>query len=89
MDVNNISIPARSRRAFILTRLQRADGVIYDDLIAEVIDAFPYMPGRRAVRAVRLLMWHGLVTTEPDESVWLTPSGWQAAGELAARLVAS
>jgi hypothetical protein len=71
----------REREAFTIIRLAQADGVIYDDLIREVMAAFP-VPGNRVlcgirvVRTVRGLLWKELAVTESDESVWLTPAGW-------------
>jgi hypothetical protein len=69
------------RKAWLLERLAAADGVTYDELCRGVIGEFP-QDGRRqlasvcGVRAVRDLLWDELATTEPDESVWLTASGW-------------
>ena len=77
------------RREFVLGRLREADGITYDELVREVIAAFPepkpWLTAIRAVRAVRGLLWSRLVVTEPNESVWLTPCGWQRADELANR----
>lgn len=80
----------RDRRAWVLDRLREADGPAYDQLVREVAEAHPegWPPKTSilAVRAVRALMWDGLVTTEPDESTWLTPAGWAALAELAGRV---
>lgn len=76
----------RAKREWLLARLREADGPAYDGLCGEIAAAFPepvhWLESARAVRAVRLLLWHGLAATEADESVWLTPAGWQAAQAL-------
>jgi hypothetical protein len=72
------------RRDFLLARLREADGISYDELCRAVAEAIPshshWAASARGVKVVRMLLWDGLATTEPDESVWLTPKGWQAAG---------
>lgn len=75
------------RRARLLRRLAKADGVSYDDLCRSVIEQFPHARGLRfasprGVRAVRDLLFDELAATEADESVWLTPAGWAALAEL-------
>ena len=76
--------PGNPRRAFLLARLQEADGPAYDELVREIAEAFPegraVVAGILAVRTVRKLLFEGCAATEPDESVWLTPEGWQRAG---------
>lgn len=77
----------QERRCWLLRRLQAADGPSYDDLVREVIAAFPererYWTSVRAVRSVRRLAFDGFITTESDESMWLTAAGWAAASRLA------
>ncbi len=83
--------PARERgtgrRAWLLRRLLEADGITYDELCRAVVGAFPektaWWSSVRGVRAVRDLMSAGLVTTESDESCWLTAAGWAAAERVA------
>lgn len=69
------------RRDYLFERLREADGPIYDDLVREVVEAFPeprrYAASVRAVRTVRAVLFEGYATTEADESVWLTAHGWQ------------
>lgn len=81
------SQPGNPRRTFVLARLRGADGPAYDELVREVIEAFPEekraWASILAVRSVRKLLFEGYAATEPDESVWLTPEGWQRAGRLA------
>jgi len=83
------SAPARNpfprRRRWLLERLSQADGPSYDALCREVVERFGqdgrrWLASRDGVRAVRLLLWDRLATIEPDESVYLTPVGWGAAG---------
>jgi hypothetical protein len=78
----------RKRRREALARLREADGISYDNLIREVMVRCPvttakghvirWDTARLAVRAVRGVLWDGLAVTEPDESLWLTASGWAA-----------
>ena len=74
------------RHEFRLARLRQADGPGYDELCREVVAAFPernpYVASIRGVRAVRRVLFEGYATTEPDETVWLTPAGWQGVSEL-------
>jgi hypothetical protein len=69
----------QQRRNWVLDRLKEADGPAYGELVGEVVAAFPedtrFRAAMRAVRAVRDLMWFGLITTESDESCYLTPAG--------------
>jgi hypothetical protein len=75
----------QQRRNWVLDRLKEADGPAYDQLVGEVVAAFPeatrFLAAMRAVRAVRDLMWFGQITTESDESMWLSPAGWNAVQE--------
>jgi hypothetical protein len=68
------------RQEFLLERLRQADGITYDDLCREIVEAFPdhkrWRASARGVREVRWLLWSGLAVTEPDESIWMTPAGW-------------
>jgi hypothetical protein len=78
---------ANEHGRWVLLRLAEEDGPAYDELVREVIKAFfdpartgphDYIhDGKRAVRAIRGLMWYRLVTTHSDESMWLTPEGWR------------
>ena len=73
----------RYRRQWLLTRLSQADGPSYDELIRELIAA--EVPPRMnetgikiaAVHSVRSLLWNQIAVTESDETIWLTPLGWQ------------
>lgn len=71
------------RRIWLLERLTEADGPIYDDLCRDVIAEFAekniYLARTLGVRAVRQLLRDGQAVTEADESIWLTPAGWQEA----------
>ena len=73
---------ATEYRAAVLERLLEADGPSYDELCHEIVTAFrgrgDYAANARGVRAIRELLWRQLAVTEPDESVWLTASGWEA-----------
>lgn len=73
---------AARRRSWLLERLADADGITYDALVGETVAEFPakshYLTRVRAVRAVRDLLFDELATTEPDESIYLTPAGWRA-----------
>ena len=73
-----------SRRRWLLERLMQADGPRYDELVGEMIDAIPHsvrrVAGIRAVKAIRQLLRDGLAVTENDESMWLTPLGWERLG---------
>ena len=70
------------RRNYLLRRLREADGPAYDELCAWIVGEFPHrskwVASTRGVQAVRDLFSDGLAITERDESVWLTPEGWQA-----------
>jgi hypothetical protein len=73
------------RQDWLLCRLTEADGPSYDDLCGETVAAFPvgkskWFASCDAVREVRWLLWAGLATVGSDESMWLTPAGWAAAG---------
>jgi hypothetical protein len=77
------------RREWILIRLRAADGPTYDELCREVIAAHPednpHCARAWGVRAVRDMMYRALVTTESDESCWLTEKGWLASDGAAER----
>ena len=79
-------IRQQARRAWLLTRLTEANGPGYDDLVRQVIEQFPepehYWSSVRAVRSIRGLLFDGFLTTESDESIWLSPEGWKAASRL-------
>jgi len=81
-----LSKPPDRREAWLIWRLGEADGPAYDELVGELAQEFPHdnrhISGIRAVRTVRWTLWSKLATTEPDESVWLTPAGWAALAEL-------
>jgi len=77
----------RQRREFLLRRLRQADGIGYDDLVAAVVAAVPgssnYWTSVLGVKSVRELLWDELATVDDDGSIWLLPTGWQAAEKTA------
>jgi hypothetical protein len=71
------------RRVWLIERLRDSDGPTYSELIGELFEATRHVgetersASIRCVRAVRSLLWNRLAVTEPDETVWLTPRGWE------------
>jgi hypothetical protein len=60
--------------AWVRERLAEADGPSYETLCAEAAAKFGSLTG---VRAIRRQMWKGRVISESDQTVWLTPAGWE------------
>src|SRR5260370_8881936 len=73
------------RRVFLL-RLLSENSPSYDELVRAVVTEFPHQSmfyaSARAARSVRLLFWDRLAVTEPDETCWLTPTGWRPVADL-------